>query len=377
MAHKSTEVNRTLARFAYKYGLTMAVGSLSAFFHDPGCRESFYVAREENPNGIILATVSCGTPVGLVREGVSILEASAVQVHLNTAQELIMPEGRRRFFGIVEYISMLQEAISVPVIAKEVGFGIPREACLRLLEAEVSVIDVGGRGGTNFALIEHLRRRDDFAACFASWGIPTAVSLLECLDVARQSGRPVDVIASGGVASGLDCLKLLSLGAHAVGVAGHFLLPQKAGFMSPNGVREVCQQVPGGIFWKAASFLNLPLTRLLSSRTISPCQRSPETVRHHTGCSRCSSRTRALKNTENNPLPCLGVGFRPCSLVRCGSLGHGLHDASRPPPPRSSSLLPHHPVAAAGLAARSRAMSSRFSTRNVSKTWMRTRPAPR
>ncbi|NTV27971.1 MAG: type 2 isopentenyl-diphosphate Delta-isomerase, partial [Methanothrix sp.] len=54
---------------------------------------------------------------------------------------------------------------------------------------------------------------------FWSWGIPTPVSIVEC----RSSGA--DVIASGGVRSGIDVAKSMALGASMAGIALPLLAP--------------------------------------------------------------------------------------------------------------------------------------------------------
>ena len=107
----------------------------------------------------------------------------------------------------------------MPVIAKETGAGIDRTVARRLKALGVKAVDVGGVGGTSFAAIEALRAKDrgDHARgrlgdVFRDWGMPTAVAVAGCV----RSGLPV--IATGGVRSGLDAAKALSLGATAVGV---------------------------------------------------------------------------------------------------------------------------------------------------------------
>jgi isopentenyl-diphosphate delta-isomerase len=111
-------------------------------------------------------------------------------------------------------------SLNVPVIAKETGAGISRTQALRLRDAGVAALDVGGAGGTSFALVEAFRASDRAQDSFArlgqllgNWGLPTAVALVEC----RGLGLPV--IATGGIRSGLDAAKALVLGADLVGMA--------------------------------------------------------------------------------------------------------------------------------------------------------------
>ena len=106
---------------------------------------------------------------------------------------------------------------AVPVIVKEVGFGLSRQTVTWLREAGVAVADVGGRGGTNFARIENSRRAGGDYAYLEGWGQSTVSCLLDA------PGDFPTLLASGGVRNPLDVLKALALGAKGVGVAGTFL----------------------------------------------------------------------------------------------------------------------------------------------------------
>jgi isopentenyl-diphosphate Delta-isomerase len=145
------------------------------------------------------------------------VKADALQIHLNVIQELTMPEGDRDFRGALERIGEISERLPVPVIVKETGFGISKEAARALSETSVSAIDVGGYGGTNFSKIENQRRQRmlDF---FDDWGIPTAVSIVEAGSVSD-----LPIMASGGIRNSLEIVKALSLGACSVGMAGAIL----------------------------------------------------------------------------------------------------------------------------------------------------------
>jgi isopentenyl-diphosphate Delta-isomerase len=111
----------------------------------------------------------------------------------------------------------------VPVIAKEVGWGISEHTAKRLADCGVAAIDVAGAGGTSWSQVEMHRAPDEFirslAASFVSWGIPTADSILNVKHIVP--GLPV--FASGGLQDGLDIAKCLALGASLAGMAGIFL----------------------------------------------------------------------------------------------------------------------------------------------------------
>ena len=69
----------------------------------------------------------------------------------------------------------------MPVIAKEVGWGISEKTAKVLADCGVSAIDVAGAGGTSWSQVEMHRAPDEFtrqlAATFVGWGIPTAESI--------------------------------------------------------------------------------------------------------------------------------------------------------------------------------------------------------
>ena len=79
------------------------------------------------------------------------IRANALAIHLNPLQELIQPEGEPRYKGVLEKISDVVNAISIPVVVKEVGAGISSDVAIRLENVGVSAINVAGSGGTSWA----------------------------------------------------------------------------------------------------------------------------------------------------------------------------------------------------------------------------------
>jgi len=210
------EVNRELALVAKECGLAFSVGSQMAALEDTLYERTFKVVRKTYPDGVIFANVGAYADPEMARRAVAMAEADALQVHLNVPQELMMAEGDSDFRGYRERLLHIVSALEVPVIVKEVGFGVAREQAAIFQDMGVAAIDVGGTGGTNFLRIEkwraHLKPSEDLL----KWGIPTAASLLEA-----AAGAPnLDIIASGGVNTGVLAAKALALGARAVGVAG-------------------------------------------------------------------------------------------------------------------------------------------------------------
>lgn len=213
-------INARLARLAHRHRLAMAVGSQTAMLRQPELATTYTVVRDHNPNGMILANVGMGTAVEWAMRAVELVAAGALQVHWNTAQELFMPEGDRRFYGMLTQLRDVAQGVSVPVVAKEIGQGMTGRAARRFLDYGARAIDVGGRGGTNFMVVEAWRSGRALTDEWATWGLPTAVSLAEVLAAVPES---VPVVASGGLRSGHDVAKSLAMGAQLCGIAGPLL----------------------------------------------------------------------------------------------------------------------------------------------------------
>lgn len=215
---RTGSINRQLAVAAAETGLPIGSGSMSAYLRDESVADTYLALRQENPRGIVMANVNAATPVDGVRRAVDLLEADAVQIHLNSVQEIVMPEGDRDFSGWPRQIEAVAAGIGVPVIVKEVGFGLSAKTIALLRDLGVAVADVGGSGGTDFARIENKRRAGADFDFLAGWGQSTPCCLLDAAPL-----RGIDIIASGGVRSALDTARALALGACATGVAGAFL----------------------------------------------------------------------------------------------------------------------------------------------------------
>ena len=214
---KTGAINRDLAIAARETGVPVATGSMSPYFADPSVADTFAVMRRENPNGFILANVNATATVDNARRAVELIGADALQIHLNTIQEIVMPEGDRSFSAWPARIGEIAAAVGVPVIVKEVGFGLSRRTVAQLNELGVTAADVGGRGGTNFAEIENSRRAGGEYGYLTGWGQSTPACLLDAAD----AGLPL--LGSGGVRNPLDVVRVLALGGAAGGVSGAFL----------------------------------------------------------------------------------------------------------------------------------------------------------
>ena len=212
------QINAKLAVVARETGLAMVVGSTHAALRNPKMAESFSIARQTNPEGIIFSNVGADVPVDKAVEAVSLLDAQALQIHVNAPQELVMPEGNREFSTWLDNVAAIVQRVDVPVIIKEVGFGMSKELYKDLIDVGVTYVDVSGKGGTNFVTIENERRSNKDMDYLANWGQSTVESLLE--SSAYQDS--LNVFASGGVRTPLDVVKSLALGAKVVGMSRPF-----------------------------------------------------------------------------------------------------------------------------------------------------------
>jgi isopentenyl-diphosphate delta-isomerase len=217
-AEESMQINKDLAEIAEKKGIGFSIGSQRAMIEKPELKETFNV-RDVAPSVVLFGNIGIfqlsKLSVQQIKDALDYVKADFLFVHINPAQELFQKEGDVNFSGSVESLRKLCKELSYPVIAKEVGSGISKEAAAKLKKAGVKAIDVGGFGGTNWIVVDGLISERDFAD-FKNWGIPTAASITE-----SKVGLPL--IATGGVRSGLDIAKSIALGADMCGIALPFL----------------------------------------------------------------------------------------------------------------------------------------------------------
>jgi isopentenyl-diphosphate Delta-isomerase len=222
---EAASINDRLARAAAEAGVGMVLGSGRALLDDPDLRDTYRVGPRPP---LLLGNLGAAqvTPERALRV-IDLLDADGVSLHLNPLQEALQPEGEPRFMGVLSRIAATVERLApVPVVVKEVGFGLDFEDVRRLHEAGVAAIDVAGAGGTNWALIEGRRDKGgpERAEAFADWGVPTSESLM----AARSAVPDAVLLASGGLRDGVDVAKCLALGAHACGIARSFLVAAQA-----------------------------------------------------------------------------------------------------------------------------------------------------
>ena len=220
-------INLRLAEAAQEMGIVMGVGSQRAAIEHPEQAQTFQVRRVA-PDILLFANLGAvqlnyGYGIDQCRKAVEMIDANALILHLNPLQEAVQDAGDVNFAGLAKKIEEVCKQVEVPVIAKEVGWGISEKTAKLLADCGVSAIDVAGAGGTSWSQVEMHRAPDEFtrqlAATFVGWGIPTADSILNVTKAAPD----MPIFASGGIKDGLDIAKCIALGATLGGMAGQFL----------------------------------------------------------------------------------------------------------------------------------------------------------
>jgi len=231
-------VNKALAEAACALRLALGLGSQRASLEDPGVAYTYRVARESCAGIPVVGNIGIGE---LVRYGPSVLErlasmveADAIAVHLNYFQEVVQPEGASRFSAGMEALARAVEVSPVPLMVKEVGFGMSREFVQELYDVGIRYVDVAGAGGTNWVLVELYRAEEAgdtvkklLAEGLREVGIPTAVSIVE----ARSVSEELFIVGSGGIRTPYDAVKALRLGANMVGMAKPLLEAYRRGVL--------------------------------------------------------------------------------------------------------------------------------------------------
>jgi isopentenyl-diphosphate delta-isomerase len=240
----AASLNSALAEAAQEMGVAMGLGSQRAGIEDPTL-ETTYQVRHLAPDIPLFANLGAvqlnyGYGIDECRRAVEMIDGDALILHLNPLQEALQPEGDVDFSDLLRKIENVCSQLDVPVIAKEVGWGISPAVARLLVEAGVAVIDIAGAGGTSWSQVEMHRAQNEAqaqrAAKFITWGIPTVDALVGV----REALPDVPLIASGGLRTGVDVAKCLALGANICALASPFL---KAAAQSTETVCKVLRQL--------------------------------------------------------------------------------------------------------------------------------------
>ncbi|WP_339284801.1 type 2 isopentenyl-diphosphate Delta-isomerase [Oceanobacillus sp. FSL K6-3682] len=240
----ATTINQNLALAAEQKGWALAVGSTRAFLESDQHKESFLI-RQQAPTVPLIVNIGAvqlnyGYGAEECQRIIDKTEADSIVLHLNSLQEAVQDGGDLNFKDLLPKIEQVCKQVNAPVGVKEVGFGIDGEAAERLYDAGISYIDVAGAGGTSWSQVEKLRSKDPLkkaaAEAFNNWGNPTK----DCLVSVRSQLPDAPLVASGGMKTGVDAAKAITIGADVIGYARHLL---QAATESAEAVVQTMEQL--------------------------------------------------------------------------------------------------------------------------------------
>ncbi|WP_128254495.1 type 2 isopentenyl-diphosphate Delta-isomerase [Falsirhodobacter deserti] len=244
---RAAAINDNLARACQAARVPLAVGSQRVALEAGDTGGLDLSLRKAAPDIPILANfgaaqLNLGYGEDHARRAVEAIGADALIIHVNPLQEALQPEGDRDWRGLTAKIGLLARTLPVPVVVKEVGAGLSAALVTRLADEGITIFDTAGSGGTSWAAVEGARaahpRDAAIAGAFADWGIPTASSVRQ----ARAACPSATIIASGGLATGLDAARAIRIGADMAGFAA-MLLP--AAMQGPEAVLDVFAVLEG------------------------------------------------------------------------------------------------------------------------------------
>jgi len=219
------KVMKDIFEVAKECGIAVSLGSQKLMLEDEE-RKKFYPSdRDVFTIANIGAEEILKYPIEDIGNLVYSLNANALSIHLNPAQELFY-KGKANYRGVALRLQEIKRSFDFPVIVKETGCGISKECAKILYCAGVDCVDISGVGGTSWIIAQAKASQKRYSP-FLGWGIPTAASLIE---IRRFSFKK---IASGGIRTGVDGAKCIALGADLFG----FALPMLKSVVK-GGVKE-------------------------------------------------------------------------------------------------------------------------------------------
>ncbi|WP_099156558.1 type 2 isopentenyl-diphosphate Delta-isomerase [Virgibacillus ndiopensis] len=240
----AAEINHNLAKAAEEKGWAIALGSTRALLESDAHKESFLI-RNHAPTAPLIANIGAvqlnyGYGADECQRLIDMTEADSLYLHLNSLQEVVQDEGDLNFNELLPKIEKICKTVDAPVGVKEVGFGIDGTVAKKLYDAGISYIDVAGAGGTSWSQVEKLRSKEPLrkaaAEAFNSWGIPTK----DCIVSVRSQLPDVPLVASGGMKTGVDAAKAITIGADVIGFARQLL---QAATESDEAVIQAMDQI--------------------------------------------------------------------------------------------------------------------------------------
>ncbi|MFH1240111.1 MAG: type 2 isopentenyl-diphosphate Delta-isomerase [Candidatus Diapherotrites archaeon] len=220
-------INLDIAKACQALGLGMGLGSQRAMLEDKKVSNTYKV-RDIAPDIFIAGNIGVlqiqEYSVSDIKWMLDEVEADALAIHINAAQEALQKDGATTFKGGLRGIKKLAKNLKKPVYVKEVGHGISADVAKLLSDTGIKAIDVAGAGGTSWIGVDSLRGNKESGEVFWDFGIPTLESLIQVKESFKGQ-----IVASGGIRNGLEMAKALVLGADMCGIALPVLKAQNAG----------------------------------------------------------------------------------------------------------------------------------------------------
>ncbi|MHA1272263.1 MAG: type 2 isopentenyl-diphosphate Delta-isomerase [Promethearchaeota archaeon] len=225
------KINGILAQAAQEENIILGIGSQRIYLKESAVSDSFKIVREFAPSIPIIGNIGIGQicednfNIDDFKKCIDLIDADVMAIHFNALHELIQKDRNISYKNFVKNFEIIRKEIDIPIIAKEVGCGFDTTIAKKLIDLGFDGFDVGGAGGTNFAIIESLRIKSNkmekgrnLGEIFNNWGIPTPISIKM---VRKVCAKPI--IATGGLRTGMDIAKCIVLGADIGGLAYPFL----------------------------------------------------------------------------------------------------------------------------------------------------------
>lgn len=221
---KGKQINKNLAIAAEESNVALALGSMRVTLEKPESLKTFQV-RKYCPSiplfaNLGLVQLNYGYGADEINKIIDSIEADGIFLHINHLQEAVQPEGDTNFKGLMNKLEQVIKKVTRPILVKEVGAGIDDKTARRLYDIGVKWIDVSGLGGTSWTVVEGYRREDALGKTFGAVGIPTDEAIKKASII-----KGLDIIAGGGLRSGIDIAKSISLGATMAAIATPLLKP--------------------------------------------------------------------------------------------------------------------------------------------------------
>jgi len=232
---RSAGINRNLATAAEHCRIAMALGSERPMLEKKAGAES-YLVREFAPTIPLLANLGllhAKKGRDYLLEAVESIGADGLILYVNPLHEVLQSDGESDFSGALSALAAIIDDFPYPVFLKEVGSGLPESIVRWAATKRIAGIDVAGLGGTSWPKIEGFIQGKDYAV-YEDLGTCTRDAIIRGRTWLREGQQ---LIAGGGIRTGIDMAKALALGASLTSMALPFL--KWSGQSAETVIREV------------------------------------------------------------------------------------------------------------------------------------------